>query len=171
MKIYSRSDSECTISNEMTEPSVWGPPFWTTLHYIAMGYPSTPTVAVQASYRSFFESLDAVIPCNVCSSNYRAHLRDHPVAGYLDSPDRLFRWTVDIHNVVNREHGKRVWTVREAREVLLPRDTSSSSSTFSGSPSPAFVLGLVFLATSLVAIFFCVGLLGSRGGWVGTPHR
>ena len=91
----------------MVEPNVWGPPFWRTIHYVALGYPDKPTEADVLSYKMFFVSLGAVIPCQTCATNYARHLRDLPVEGFLTgNSGRLFEWTVHMHNMVNEETGK-----------------------------------------------------------------
>lgn len=105
---------------------VWGPALWRAIHFIALGYPSVPTEADAVAYRSFFESLDKVIPCDVCAKNYRRHFEEIPIDGYLlgdrggDSPS-LFDWTVKLHNVVDAELGKAdsEWSSVRAKEALF----------------------------------------------------
>jgi hypothetical protein len=50
--------------------------------------------------------------------NYKRHIDAEmpPIEGFMDSGKALFEWTVALHNLVNRELGKREWTVEEALE-------------------------------------------------------
>lgn len=93
----------------MVEPSVWGPPFWHTLHFVALGYPDVPTQSDMAAYHAFYTGLGAVIPCATCANNYARHLSEVPIEGYLErGSTALFEWTVRMHNLVNMETGKPV---------------------------------------------------------------
>jgi hypothetical protein len=52
----------------------------------------------------------------MCRDNYISKL-DNPVLSIDNNinPDRIFNWTVDIHNSVNKLNGKRNWSYEEAR--------------------------------------------------------
>lgn len=99
----------------------WGPPTWHAIHYIALGYPSRPDDDDRATYRAFFELLGRVLPCKLCTGHYAENLKQLPLEPHLESPERLFEWTVLLHNNVNRAAGKREWSVAEAREFYLHR--------------------------------------------------
>lgn len=87
-------------------PAIWGPYLWRSIHFIALGYPSNPTPRERESYSAFFKSLGNVLPCFKCSLNYEKHLKELPIEPFLANGDLLFRWTVQLHNIVNRETGK-----------------------------------------------------------------
>jgi hypothetical protein len=95
-------------------PSVWGPFFWHTIHIAAIGYPTKPTYGHKHAAKEFFESLQYMIPCEVCRQHYRELLQKMPVSPHLDNRQDLFRWTVEIHNQVNKSVGKPVVTEVEA---------------------------------------------------------
>lgn len=97
----------------------WGPCMWKTLHFVALGYPESPNDQERTAYHAFFSSLHLVIPCKRCATNYLAHLRELPLDMYLDSRDRLFEWTVRVHNIVNKEHGKPEWEVGHAKQHYI----------------------------------------------------
>ena len=91
----------------MVEPDVWGPPIWRAIHFVALGYPDSPSAEDAAKYKRFFEDLGAVIPCSTCSVNYSRHLQELPIDDYLSGGRmRLFEWSVRVHNIVNAEKGK-----------------------------------------------------------------
>lgn len=94
-------------------PEVWGPFFWHAIHIVALGYPQEPTYGDKKSAKEFFESLQLLIPCPVCSKHYTSHLAKLPISASLDSRTDLFRWTIDLHNEVNTMLGKRKYTETE----------------------------------------------------------
>lgn len=98
--------------------------FWFTLHCIALWAPSRApgssfefTDEQKRDYKDFFQNLHKVIPCGLCSNNYIEHLRALPLdQDVMKSSESLFRWTVDIHNLVNEELGKEIWSHNKALE-------------------------------------------------------
>lgn len=98
-------------------PTVWGPLFWHTIHIAALSYPAEPSYAHKRAVKEFFESLVHIIPCPKCREHYRIHLQKFPITPHLDRRSDLFRWTVQVHNVVNQSLGKR--TVSEAESLLF----------------------------------------------------
>lgn len=94
-------------------PPVWGPFFWHTIHLVAIGYPRTPTYTDKKCAKEFYESLAFLLPCAVCRDHYKEHLSTSPLTPFLDSRTDLIRWTVDIHNKVNKTLGKREWSLEE----------------------------------------------------------
>lgn len=112
------------------DPETWGPSLWRAVHFVALGYPASPSEADVAAYRSFFTGLDKVIPCGSCAENYRRHLLELPIEPFLYGGEgRLFEWTVQLHNIVDKELKKprHDWTAAQAREALLaPTRTPSA---------------------------------------------
>jgi hypothetical protein len=107
----------CLISTiAHMDPRVWGRAFWSTIHHVAMGYPTAdPTDEQVQAYRAFYTGLGSVLPCGTCSHNYARHMSVSPVDGFLDGRTSLFAWTVSLHNVVSQEQGKPQWTVERAQ--------------------------------------------------------
>jgi hypothetical protein len=98
------------------EPKIWGKYVWTSIHILALGYPDKPTPEDMQNYKKFYTELWKVIPCYKCSINYKKHLADLPIDKYLTDNMSLFRWTVDFHNIVNKELGKKEWSFEETLE-------------------------------------------------------
>ena len=94
-------------------PSVWGPFFWHTIHIVAMGYPKEPTYTDKRCAKEFYESLAFLLPCNVCKEHYKTHLEQNPITPYLDTRRDLLKWTINIHNAVNKMLNKPEWTEYE----------------------------------------------------------
>ena len=88
------------------EPKIWGPPTWFFLHSLTFYYPEKPSYKDKSNYYDFFNSLQYVLPCNICRDNYKRHLKEYPISPYLDSKKSLVEWLIHIHNLVNKENNK-----------------------------------------------------------------
>lgn len=95
-------------------PATWGPFFWHTMHLVALGYPNEPTYAEKRAAKEFYESFTHLIPCPICKLHYADHLKQLPVTPSLDNRQDLFRWTVQMHNLVNKDLGKPEYTEADA---------------------------------------------------------
>ena len=88
-------------------PSIWGPHLWKALHMISLGYPNEPNEEQKKNYRTFFEKFYQVIPCSICSNNYKNHLKELPITNdTMKNQENLIKWVIDIHNIVNKEQEK-----------------------------------------------------------------
>lgn len=94
-------------------PSVWGPFFWHTIHIVALGYSKNPTYTDKKCAKEFYESLAFLLPCSICREHYKEYLQEKPISTFLDSRTDLIKWTVQIHNKVNKMLGKPEWTLEE----------------------------------------------------------
>lgn len=89
-------------------PGYWGNGTWRLLHLAALTYPCKPTEDERRQVRTFFLSLQFVLPCYACRMGYAELLAGKlPLTtAALSSRDALFKWTVAIHNAVNAKLGK-----------------------------------------------------------------
>ena len=100
-------------------PNIWGPHLWKALHMITMGYSFNPNHDEKKKYREFFENLHNVIPCSICANNYKRHLTEIPLTDKVfESREFLSKWLIDIHNLVNKEKGKKVLSYNEAFKYI-----------------------------------------------------
>lgn len=95
-------------------PAVWGPIFWMTIHIVALGYSDDPSYGEKRAAKEFYEGLQFLIPCPKCREHYRDNLRTNPITPSLDNRRDLFKWTVNMHNIVNKQLGKPVVSEEEA---------------------------------------------------------
>ena len=136
------------------KPEIWGKHMWYTVHFIALAYPEQPTSEDKRHYQIFFENLHTVIPCYKCSVNYVKHLNELPLdSTALKSNKGLFEWTVDLHNVVNRNLGKQVWSYEKARSYYtdFSQNNSCRSNRIANWTLATF---LVLLVIMLIALLF-----------------
>ena len=75
-------------------PEVFGPHFWATIHLSALHSSD------KEQYSRFIESLAPIIPCKQCSEHFQENIIKHPIH------DDLFKWSVEIHNIVNKQTHK-----------------------------------------------------------------
>ena len=99
-------------------PSVWGPTFWLTIHITALAYPKAPTYGDKKAAKEFFESLQFLLPCPICREHLKAHLQKYPITVHLDRNSDLFKWTVILHNEVNKSINKPIFTELEVLKYI-----------------------------------------------------
>lgn len=70
-------------TNEMLQPSEWGPILWKMLHCIAERMGNTGSTIIDTDQANYFETvltmLPVIIPCQECQGHAKAYLADHPV--------------------------------------------------------------------------------------------
>jgi hypothetical protein len=99
------------------DPVKFGPCLWRSIHIIALGYPENPSEIDKQTYTNYYRDLWKIIPCLKCSLNYRRHWTELPIYSFLDSREHLFEWTVLLHNIVNKELGKKQISLEEAYKI------------------------------------------------------
>lgn len=92
------------------KPEKWGPYYWGALHLAALGCPDVQVL------RTFIECYKTVLPCLSCRAHFTQVLDENPIP---DSPDpmAIFKWSVDVHNIVNVRLGKPVIEYEEALAI------------------------------------------------------
>ena len=98
----------------MIDKNSWGEYLWHTIHFVSLGYPTNPSSNDKKYYKNFYENLKNVIPCQECSEHYAENLKKYNIHNFLSTREKLFEWTILIHNEVNRMLGKSEWSVKEA---------------------------------------------------------
>ena len=103
------------------DPEIFGPVLWKSIHIIALGYPENPSELDKTMYLTYFRDLWKIIPCFKCSMNYKRHWDELPIAPYIISKEKLFEWTVLLHNIVNKELGKSEISLSDAMKIYAER--------------------------------------------------
>ena len=100
-------------------PDIWGPHAWKFLHYVSLGYPSTPTNEQKHKYKQFFELLKTVLPCSICANHYAENYKKLPLTDeILSDREKLIKWVIDIHNIVNESKQKPIIRYVDARRMI-----------------------------------------------------
>ena len=97
------------------DPIIWGPSAWTFLHSITFQYPDEPTDLDKRKYFTFFNSLKNVLPFPNCQEHYEKNFEKIEIR--LDNREGLIEWLIDIHNEVNRNSGKKVYSYDEVYQL------------------------------------------------------
>ena len=94
------------------DPNKWGPHLWFFLHTVSFNYPVTPSFKNKVDYNDFYNSLKNMIPCELCRTHYIQYLEIAPPD--LSGRNALVKWTIDLHNKVNKQLGKPVYSYSKA---------------------------------------------------------
>jgi hypothetical protein len=106
------------------EPTLFGPSFWGTMHYVALGAPSSLDSSQQSNYKSFYNLIPFIIPCGSCGTHFTEVLNALPIDNSLGSSASLFEWTVKVHNAVNKRLGKSEISVEDAKKIWMSGSSS-----------------------------------------------
>lgn len=149
------------------DPNVWGKHMWASIHFVALAYPDVPTETDKNTFHAFYTNLYKVLPCNTCREHLKETLdNQHPLhANFLKNKESLFKWTVDLHNIVNKRLKKKVLTLDEAFNTFIKKDKFNEA--MCGKPptvkqvetkveeplfSDVFVIFLLFIAILSIVI-------------------
>ncbi len=138
----------------------WGPATWTLLHCAALTYGDDPPSAKRKAMFNFLEAIGAVLPCPRCGQHWRKGMQftemASPTSTHLDSADKLFEWTVQMHNRVNASRGKKELEIDEALRTTLSRPRKASLHEQAQSTSKqVFTVGFVSLLV-LCALLYLI---------------
>lgn len=86
------------MNNNGFQSSVWGPPAWAFLHFVAGNY----TPEKERVYKRFFTTLGDVLPCKHCRANYKEKLKATMRSRIFKSRRAFAKWWFDFHNLVNK---------------------------------------------------------------------
>jgi hypothetical protein len=96
------------------DPTVWGPHFWFFIHTLAHTYPEHPNAITKRKYYDVIQNMPLFIPITDMGDKFAELLDRYPVSPYLDKKDSFIRWTIFIHNKINKLLGKEELTFVEA---------------------------------------------------------
>lgn len=108
---------------QTSNPYVWGPAFWMSLHISAAYYPVNPSQIVRERMKQRILAIPYEVPCSSCRPHAISFIEPfrEKVSEDMDrldivvsSRDNLVKFYVDFHNKVNARYGKRQWTYEEA---------------------------------------------------------
>jgi hypothetical protein len=103
----------------MITTKIWGPYGWKYFHFVALAYPINPTDEDKLNYYNFYIFFGKTLPCENCIHHYAEHLQNFPLTDYiLSTKDTLLKWTIDIHNEVNKKGNKKIYDYDEAVALI-----------------------------------------------------
>jgi len=142
------------IKKHEYDSRVWGPPLWFFIHTIAMNYPDRANDVTKRKYYDFVQNLPLFIP-NVEMGNRFSRLLDkYPVTPYLDKRESFIRWTVFIHNKINKITGKSEMDLEDAIEKYNSAYVPDKLQLYGGTTiqkNIVFLYAAIILAIILIA--------------------
>jgi len=106
-----------STTGSSSDPNVFGPPLWFTLHNSSVTYPENPTAFIQNTMINLLTSLHLLIPCQVCKEHFVSYLATVNLKDVTKSRESLFIFFVNIHNYVNNRYNKPQMTIKEAKQL------------------------------------------------------
>lgn len=105
--------------NNLSDPSIWGPSFWFTLHNGATKYPTSASPITIERMKNFIIGLPVMIPCEKCQFHATNHITNNKdkLDDICSGKDSLFAFFVDFHNVVNKINNKPLMSVEDASKL------------------------------------------------------
>jgi len=117
-------------------PTKWGPHFWMTLHIACLGCQDYKALS------EFVEGYIYIIPCLTCREHFEKVLVENPVPEAGD----FFKWSVDVHNIVNKRLGKPEFSYEEALANMVVAVPST----------PQFDLKIILIIVLIMTILFLI---------------
>ena len=99
-----------------SDPSVWGPAFWFTLHNGSVNYPIKASPICAERMKGFILGMPVMIPCEKCQDHATSYIEanyfrlDEIVSGR----EQLFNFFVSFHNHVNELYNKPIMSNKDA---------------------------------------------------------
>ncbi len=91
----------------------WKQTTWYIFHMFTLNFKEEK----KEYYQTFFSSFKVLLPCDICINHYREQLNTPGLRLRENiSKDKLFGWTIKIHNNVNASNKKRVWNIQESKD-------------------------------------------------------
>ena len=94
----------------MTE---WQRITWIFFHTLTLNYNDE----YRDKYIEFFNTFKTIIPCKICRNHFNQNIgKDNMSIESNINSDRIFNWTIDLHNSVNKMNHKKIWNYEEAKK-------------------------------------------------------
>lgn len=102
-----------------SNPKVWGPSFWFSLHVSAAHYPENPSQIVRERMKQRILAIPYEVPCATCRPHASAFIESYrdKLDQVVSNKHELGKFYVDFHNKVNQRYGKPEWTYEQAYKV------------------------------------------------------
>ena len=93
---------------------MWKQYTWKIFHLVASNYDET----YKNKYDAFFNTFKIIIPCGICRRHFIQNI-SKPGFGISENmtAEKIFPWTIELHNTVNRMHNKMAWKSEIAKNV------------------------------------------------------
>lgn len=102
-----------------SDPEVWGPSFWFSLHNGALKYPINPSPIWKERMKHFIIGIPVMLPCEKCSHHASSYIESQykNLDDIVKNKDNLFTFFCNFHNIVNERLNKPQITIEEAYKL------------------------------------------------------
>lgn len=95
----------------------WGETLWAYIHTICIVYGLEKDVEIESNkIIQLLYNLHNIIPCKYCADHYKKLITEYPPDNCIKTMD-LFKWSVHIHNHINKYLGKPQLTYEDALQL------------------------------------------------------
>ena len=98
----------------------WGPPVWFIIHMSAMFAPE-PCQQSFYDYKSLLGCLQYLLPCAKCRGHLSENLTKINIESCSKTRQGMFQLSWELHNIVNKDTGKKIMSFEEAVQLYSPR--------------------------------------------------
>ena len=99
-------------------------------------------------------SLQHVLPCNKCKAHYQQNIQKYDLSESLDSRENLVKWLIDLHNDVNRDNEKPIWSYSDVYNKY--REMYNKTNIYNN------IIIFTIILIVLILIFFLFNIYGSK---------
>jgi hypothetical protein len=114
------------VTNQVpSDPKVWGPALWFSLHVGATKYPVKASQICAELMKGFIFGIPIMVACEKCSEHARAHIEAnyHRLDKICSGRDELFKFFWEFHSFVNKRYNKPNLTLEEAWAMYTGKAT------------------------------------------------
>jgi hypothetical protein len=121
------------------DPSIWGPHFWETFHFISSTYDNSPNQSIQSTMKTFIQSLPVFLPCKECQDHAFEFIRSSNLNKIVQNRKELFTFFFNFHNSVNQRLKKPLMKIEDAlNKYYVPKEEHHLYLSTKGRISPVF---------------------------------
>jgi hypothetical protein len=110
-------DVSNVMTGSTTNPDIFGPALWFTLHNSAVVYPRKPTEYIRSGMKNILINLPLIIPCVNCKEHFYDFVHRADLDKAVSSRENLFSFWVDVHNYVNRRYRRPEMSLVDAKRL------------------------------------------------------
>lgn len=96
------------------DKSDWGNPLWFVIH-VSPVYANGSITEIFSNVKALLSCLRFILPCQKCQIHLTENLPKIDIDSHSDSREKLFEATWILHNIVNKDTGKKEPSLQESR--------------------------------------------------------
>jgi hypothetical protein len=121
-QIKSFNNVKNSYDKNLISKEFWANPIWYILHFSAYHAPIILNKQWSLGYKAFVCCLMITLPCSICRNHLKETLPKVPIDNYLFTRESIFEWSVDLHNLVNKDIHKPIINIQEALKMYGMND-------------------------------------------------